>query len=84
MTRRSLILSLFAVGCFIVTAALIPNPGAAQTDKVKAAIGDLEAKAEKLGAAKVEGNDLFFGTTKADNAIVDAVAKDHGVRQRSS
>jgi hypothetical protein len=78
MTRRSLILSLLAVGCFIATAALIPNSGAAQTDKVKAAVADLKAKAEKLGAPKVEGNDLFFGTTKVDNAIVDAVAKDHG------
>ena len=78
MERRNLILSLFAIGCFIATATLIPGLGTAQADKVKAAMADLKAKTDKLGAAKVEGKDLYFGTTKADTSVVDAVAKEHG------
>ncbi|MGI8853539.1 MAG: Cache 3/Cache 2 fusion domain-containing protein [Methyloceanibacter sp.] len=78
MERRNLILSLFAIGCFIATATLIPGLGTAQADKVKAAMADLKAKTEKLGAAKVEGKDLYFGTTKVDNSVVDAVAKEQG------
>ena len=46
--------------------------------KVKAAMADLKAKTGKLGAPKVEGKDLYFGTTKADNSVVDGVAKGHG------
>ena len=42
-------------------------------------MADLKARTEKLGAAKVEGKDLYFGTTKVDNSVVDAVAKDDGV-----
>jgi len=38
----------------------------------------LKAKTEKLGAPKVEGKDLYFGKTKADNSVVDAIAKEHG------
>ena len=82
MKRRSLILSLFAIGCFIASATLIPSLGLAQADKVKAAMADLKAETEKLGAPKVEGKDLYFGTTKMDVAggtvIVDAIAKEHG------
>jgi hypothetical protein len=78
MERRNLILSLFAIGCFIATATLIPGLGTAQADKVKAAMADLKAKTEKLGTPKVEGKDLYFGTTKVDNSVVDAVAKEHG------
>jgi hypothetical protein len=67
MKRRSLILSLLATGFFIAIATLIPDLATAQADKVKAAMADLKARAEKLG-----------GPTKADNSVVDAVAKDHG------
>src|SRR5262245_52729088 len=65
MKRRMLILSLLATGLFIATATLMPDLATAQTDKVKAAMADLKARAEKLG-------------TKADNSAVEAVAKDHG------
>jgi methyl-accepting chemotaxis protein len=65
MTRRDLILSVVATGIFIIIATLLPNLGFAQTDKVKAAMADLKARAEKLA-------------TKADNSAVEAVAKDHG------
>ena len=78
MKRRSLILAISALGCFIATAALIPDLGAAQADKIKTAMAALKAKTEKLGAPKVEGNDLYFGKTKADNSVVDAVTKEHG------
>ena len=67
MKRRSLIRSLLATGFFIAIATLIPDLAAVQADKVKAAMADLRAKVEKLG-----------GPTKADNSVVDAVAKDHG------
>jgi hypothetical protein len=67
MKRRSLILSLLATGFFIAIATLIPDLAIAQADKVKAAMADLRAKVEKLG-----------GPTKADNSVVEAVAKDHG------
>ena len=65
MTRRDLILSILAAGFFIASATLLPNFVSAQSDKVKAAMADLKARAEKLG-------------TKADNSAVEAVAKDHG------
>lgn len=78
MKRRRLILSLFAIGCFIATATLIPNSGTAQSDKVKSAMADLKAETGKLGTPKVQGNDLYFGSTKADNSIVDGVVKKDG------
>ena len=104
MKRRSLILSLFAVGCFAASAMLIPGLGTAQGDKVEAPVrflvketqklgapkveglvGRIEAamssfttNTQKLGAPKIEGKELYFGTTKADNSIVETVAKEHG------
>ena len=65
MTRRKLILSIIAAGFFIAIATVLPHLATAQADKVKAAMADLKARAEKLG-------------TKADNSAVEAVAKDHG------
>jgi hypothetical protein len=38
----------------------------------------LEAATAKLGAPKVEGNDLYFGETKASPDLVDAVVKSNG------
>ena len=78
MKRRSLLLTILAIGCLVATATLTPGLSIAQTDKVKAAMADLKVKTEKLGAAKVEGKDLYFGATKVDNSVVDAVAKEHG------
>ena len=60
MERRSLVLSLFAIGCFIATATLIPGLGTAQADKLKAAKADLKAKTEKHGTPKVEGERPVF------------------------
>jgi Cache 3/Cache 2 fusion domain len=78
MNRRSFILTILATGFFIANATLAPDLGTAQADKVKTAMADLKARAEKIGAPKVEGKDLYFGTTKVDNSVVDAVAKEHG------
>ena len=62
----------------VAIATLTPSLSTAQTDKVTAAMADLKAKTGKLGVPKVEGKDLYFGTTKVDNSVVDAVAKEHG------
>mgnify|MGYP003389900057 FL=1 len=78
MNRRSFILTILATGFFIANATLAPDLGTAQTDKLKTAMADLKARAEKIGAPKVEGKDLYFGSTKVDNSVVDAVAKEHG------
>jgi len=57
---------------------MLPSLGVAQTDKVKTAMVALQAATGKLGAPKVQGNDLYFGTTKASNDIVDSVVKAQG------
>jgi Cache 3/Cache 2 fusion domain len=41
-------------------------------------MADLKAETGKLGVPKVQGSDLCFGSTKADNSIVDAVMKKDG------
>jgi Cache 3/Cache 2 fusion domain len=89
MNRRSLIVSIFAAGCFIATGTLIPSLSNAQMDKVKTSMADLKAKTEKLGAPKIQGKDpvagkdapaLYFGTTKMNNSsdVVDEVVKKNG------
>ena len=74
MYRTSLIACILTLACFFLT----PSLGSAQTDKVKTSIAALKAETGKLGAPKVQGNDLYFGTTKAANDLVDAVAKANG------
>ena len=54
--------------CFI---ALIPSVGVA--GDVKTEMTALQAETGKLGAAKVQGSDLYFGDTKASSDIVVAV-----------
>jgi hypothetical protein len=76
--RRSFIVSILAVGCFIATSMLIPSAGTAQADKVKTSMAALKAETGKLGAPKVRGSDLSFGNTKVSNDVVDAVVKAHG------
>ena len=41
-------------------------------------MADLQAQTMKLGAPKMQGKDLYFGNAKADNSIVEAVAKSNG------
>ena len=74
----SLIVSAIGILCFFAAAILLPNSSIAQSEKVKAAMADLQAKTAKLGAPKMQGKDLYFGTTKADNSIVESIVKDNG------
>jgi len=74
MGRINLIAWMLSV-CFI---ALTPSVGAAQADKVKTSMAALQAETAKLGAPKVQGNDLYFGDTKASSDVVDAVVKSNG------
>ena len=74
MHRNNFIAYFLMIACFIV---LTPSLATAQSDKVKSAMADLKAMAGTLGAPKLQGSDLYFGSDKADNSIVDAVlAKD--------
>jgi hypothetical protein len=41
-------------------------------------VAALKAETAKLGAPKVQGSDLYFGTTKASTDVVDAVVKKQG------
>ena len=77
MKQRCSILGLVAITCFITITTLISGDGNAQTS-LDPAMATLIAKTQKLGAPKLEGNDLYFGTTKVDNSLVDAVTKEHG------
>jgi hypothetical protein len=74
MGRINLIAWMLSV-CFI---ALTPSVGATQTDNVKTSMAALQAETGKLGTPKVQGNDLYFGDTKASNDLVKAVKKEHG------
>jgi cache 3/cache 2 fusion protein len=75
MYRNSLVaLGVLTFACLM----MLPSLGVAQTDKVKTAMAALKAQTGKLGAPKVQGNDLYFGTTKATNDLVDAVVKAQG------
>jgi hypothetical protein len=79
---------LLAAGCLF--AILMSGTGYAQTDpRVAKSMEALKAKAEKLGAPKVEGKEavggkdapaLYFGTTKINNNfdVVDAIGNEDG------
>jgi hypothetical protein len=76
MYRNNIIAWLLTL-CFI---ALIPSVGAAQTAKperfkVDTSMAVLQSTALALGAPKVQGNDLYFGNTKAANVIGALVDK---------
>jgi hypothetical protein len=75
MYRNNFIASILTLACFII---LIPSLGTAQTDNVKTSMAALKAETEKLGAPKVQGSDLYFGTTKVEKSTVKNVVKKHG------
>jgi Cache 3/Cache 2 fusion domain len=77
LKQRRSILGMVAITCFITIATLTSGVGNAQTS-LDPAMATLMAKTQKLGVPKLEGNDLYFGTTKVDNSLVDAVTKEHG------
>jgi hypothetical protein len=70
--------NLIALALSVCLIALIPTAGTAKTGDVKASMAALQAETAKLGAPKVQGNDLYFGDTKASSDMVDAVVKEHG------
>ena len=74
MYRNNIIAWVLTV-CFI---ALIPVAATAKTGDVKATMTALQAETAKLGVAKVQGSDLYFGNTKASNDLARAVKKAHG------
>jgi hypothetical protein len=76
MYRNKLFLGILTFACLII---LTPSLATAQSDKVKTGLADLKAETAKLGAPKLQGSDLYFGSTKtADNSTVDAVVKKDG------
>jgi Cache 3/Cache 2 fusion domain len=75
MSSNKFIACFLTLACFIT---LIPSLATAQTDKVQPSMAALKAETAKLGAPKVQGSDLFFGTTKVSNDVVDAVVKKQG------
>ena len=52
----------------------------AQSDKIKTSMHALVAEANKLGAPRVDGDNLYFGTTKinGDYTIVDGIKAKQG------
>jgi outer membrane murein-binding lipoprotein Lpp len=89
MNRKSFIVGMFAVGCFVIAGALMQSVSIAQTDKVATSMATLKAKTAKLGAPKIEGMDvvagkdvpaLYFGAAKMNNFfdVVDEVVKENG------
>jgi hypothetical protein len=68
---------LFAVFALLVVAAI---PAQAQNAKVKASMESLKTELNKLGPPKVEGENLFFGSSKinGDFTVVDAVKAKNG------
>ena len=60
--------------------AAVTSPANAQSAKVKASMQALVAEANKLGAPRVEGENLFFGTTKinGDFTVVDGIKAKQG------
>jgi hypothetical protein len=63
---------------FLCVVFLMPGLATALCDKVKSEMADLKAETAKLGAPMVQDGGLYFGKTKADNTIVDAVVKKDG------
>jgi hypothetical protein len=77
MYRNNVIACILTLVCTM----LIPNLGTAQTGDVKASMATLKAETEKLGTPKVQGSDLYFGTTKVDKSIVKDVVRKHGMKE---
>jgi hypothetical protein len=92
MNLKQAVIGILAAGCVIGTATLLPATAYAQdvTGAITTAIGALKSKAEKLGAAKLEGTEkvgdkdvpaIYFGSAKQNNnfALVDEVKKESGI-----
>src|SRR5689334_14267638 len=90
MYRTRTFIGFLVAGALLATFLLAPAVSNAQADlRVQQAMGGLKDKAAKLGAPKLEGNEvvggkdapaLYFGSTKINNnyEIVDAISKEDG------
>jgi hypothetical protein len=90
MNRKNFFVGIFAAGCLVASAVLVPSVGHAQADqRVTKSMETLKAMTAKLGTPKLEGQEavggkdapaLYFGTTKINNSfdIVDAVGIQDG------
>jgi Cache 3/Cache 2 fusion domain len=90
MNRKSFLVSIFAAGCVMASAVLVPNAGHAQADpRVTKSMESLKGMTAKLGTPKLDGTEtvggkeapaLYFGTTKINNNfdVVDAVGTEDG------
>jgi Cache 3/Cache 2 fusion domain len=57
--------------------------GTAQTGDVKSSMATLKAETEKLGTPKVQGSDLYFGSTKVNKSIVKDVVQKHDMKNNN-
>ena len=90
MNRKSFLVRIFAAGCVMASAVLVPNAAHAQADsRVTKSMESLKGMTAKLGTPKLEGKEavagkeapaLYFGKTKINNNfdIVDAVGTEDG------
>jgi len=60
--------------------AAVTSPANAQSAKVKTSMQALMAEANKLGAPRLDGENLFFGSSKinGDFTVVDSIKAKHG------
>ncbi|MFZ2855172.1 MAG: Cache 3/Cache 2 fusion domain-containing protein [Rhodocyclaceae bacterium] len=72
------IFTLFAIA--LMTAFAVHAADAPTAAKVKESMSTMKAEAAKLGSPKVDGENLYFGSTKinGDFTLVDAVKAKHG------
>lgn len=77
MWKRS---ALFVIVALLASLSLLAPSHAADDPKVKEAMQTLKEQTDKLGKPKLEGDDLFFGSSKinGDFTVVDAVKTKHG------
>jgi hypothetical protein len=62
MNRKSFLLAIFAAGCVMASALLVPNAGYAQVDpRVAKSMESLKGMTAKLGAPKLEGTEAVGG-----------------------
>lgn len=90
MNIKQIIVGTLAIGSLLTASLMMPSAVQAQDlEKVKASMALLKSKAQKLGAAKIEGTDavadktvpaVYFGPTKMNNNfdLVDEVVKEAG------
>jgi hypothetical protein len=80
MNRRNFLKTAVATAFIGATGMSFSSFADDASPKVKEAMATLKAETAKLGGAKVDGENLFFGNTKMNGnyEIVDAVKAKHG------